>query len=86
MNMGRRCSLGCETWPDEMVYRKCYICGEETRRVRGESVEPLSKSEAMKIALYHEFEAYYERRCRRLGIPVEGPLPEPTMDLVLAAR
>lgn len=77
MNIGRRCTLGCETWPDALLFRKCYVCGEDTRRVRGETVEPLSDEEAMKIVLYHEFEKFYERRCRRLGVPVEGPLEDP---------
>lgn len=85
MSVGRRCALGCMTWPDILLFQRCYICGEETRRVRGDSVDPISDEEAMKIASYHEFEKFYERRCRRLGIPVEGPIPEPQKQLALAS-
>lgn len=72
--VGRRCALGCETWPDEIIYRRCLECGEETTRTRG--AQPMSTEEAERRMLYFLFEEYYERYCRVNGIPVEGPLPE----------
>ena len=74
MAWGRRCSIGCETWPDEPVYDPCPTCGEKTTRYK--NLTPLPADEAQSILLHAQFERYYERRCARLGIPVEGPLPE----------
>lgn len=76
MAEGRRCAIGCETWPDEPLYSKCCVCGEDTRKVRGNSVTPLDPDEAESKKLHYEFERYYERRCQRRGIPSDGPLPE----------
>ena len=81
MALGRRCSIGCETWPDEAVYARCPVCGEETTRYK--RVTPLDADEARSILLHAEFEKYYEKRCKSLGIPVEGPLPEKPRKLPL---
>lgn len=56
-----------------MLYAKCPICGEKATRYR--DVEPLDDDEARSIKLEHEFNAYYEKRCQRLGIESDGPLP-----------
>lgn len=52
--IGRRCEIGCETWPDTDKYKRCPECGEPTKRYRG--VEPLSEEEAAPLA----FEAFYK--------------------------
>lgn len=74
MAWGRRCEIGCESWPDEAIYDPCPTCGQKTTRYR--NLTPLPADEARSILLHEQFERYYERRCHRLGIPVEGPLPE----------
>lgn len=74
MPRGRRCSIGCESWPDEPIFAKCPICGETTRRYRG--LKPLSNAEAQSVLLNAEFETYYARYCAKRGQPAEGPLPE----------
>lgn len=84
MAVGRRCTIGCETWPDEPLYVKCPICGEQTERYR--DMEPLDSAEARAIRMQEQskdavdpnvaaFEKFYARRCRARGIPVDGPLP-----------
>ena len=73
MANGRRCDIGCETWPDEPIYSKCAVCGEPTKRYS--DMEPLSAREARSIKLRHEFESYYEKRCAGMNIPADGPLP-----------
>lgn len=77
----RRCSIGCESWPDEDLFIRCTICGEATTRIS--NAQPTIDREAAVSAKLHElFDAFYERRCDKLGIPAEGPLPEPgPMDL-----
>jgi hypothetical protein len=74
MAWGRRCEIGCESWPDEAEYSKCPQCGEETKRWK--NLHPLNADEARSIRLHAEFERYYARRCHLRGVPVEGPLPE----------
>lgn len=71
---GRRCDLGCESWPDEMLYLKCPICGEETTRFS--NLRPLPEDEAKSILLHKQFETYYERYCTIAGQSVDGPLQE----------
>jgi hypothetical protein len=55
MAIGRRCEIGCETWPDVGAYRVCPECGEPTTRYRGENIRPISEEEA----LPRLFEAFY---------------------------
>jgi hypothetical protein len=69
---GRRCTYGCETWPDELVYNKCPVCGEDT--VRYSNVHPLDADEAARAA----FEAFYERR----GFKDDGEVPEHVQELL----
>jgi len=80
MAWARRCDLGCEAWPDLHLYTRCLICGNDT--IRQSDLEPLDEAEARAILLHLQFEIYYERRCRRLGIPVDGDLPDELGDLV----
>lgn len=72
--LGRRCDMGCETWPDKQIYAKCPQCGEPTTRYR--DVYPLPDDEAETILVSEQFKAYYEKRCAQLGIPADGPLPK----------
>lgn len=68
--------MGCTTWPDREIFSKCRLCGESTRLVNGDNVTPISEEEAESLVLHDEFEKYYARRCQRIGIPSDGPLPE----------
>jgi len=54
MALGRRCGLGCETWPDDDKFKVCPECGEKTTRFKG--VTPISEEEARPYL----FEAFYE--------------------------
>jgi hypothetical protein len=74
MAWGRRCELGCESWPDKAIYNPCPTCGEQTTRYK--NLTPLPDDEAQSILSHVQFERYYEKRCARRGVPVEGPLPE----------
>lgn len=69
MAIGRRCALGCESWPDQALYSTCPLCGEKTRRSHG--LKPLSVDDANSILLHIQFERYYERRCRERQDPLE---------------
>jgi hypothetical protein len=71
--LGRRCDMGCGTWPDKTIYSKCPTCGEPTTRYK--DVDPMPDDEAQAILLASQFEAFYEKRCAKLGIPADGPLP-----------
>lgn len=80
-DIGRRCGMGCETWPDDEAYADCPQCGEPTRRCRG--VRPLSPDEAQSRKAHLDFESIYEvhesergelspltqEECDRLGLP-----------------
>lgn len=80
MARGRRCDLGCESWPPLELYAKCLHCGEPTK-VYG-NLQPLDEDEAKSILLHKEFETYYERYCALNDQPVEGPLSEYPSDSV----
>lgn len=71
----RRCSIGCQNWPDEQIFRHCAICGEVTQRV-GNAEPDLEREEAKSLLLEYLFEKYYAMWCQQRGQPVEGPLPE----------
>lgn len=75
MAWGRRCDLGCESWPDEDVYGVCPVCGEATERFS--NLRPLSESDAQSLRLHLQFEEFYEEYCDRLGQPADGGLPMP---------
>lgn len=70
--LGRRCEIGCETWPDSDEFKTCPKCGEPAKRYSG--MTPLTLEEARSIKAHIDFDAYYERHCARLGIPASGPL------------
>ena len=69
---GRRCELGCESWPDTLEFRKCLRCGGETTRFS--NLSPLSMEEAQSALRHAKFDAYYKEHCNKLGIPASGPL------------
>lgn len=73
MPLGRRCDLGCASWPDEAVYSTCVVCGERTTRYK--DLNPLPEEEARSMLLRAQFERYYEKRCASRGISADGPLP-----------
>lgn len=72
---GRRCDLGCESWPDHNDYGVCAVCGEETTRYS--NLLPISDEDAEILKRQLDFEAYYENYCDRVSRPADGPL-EPT--------
>lgn len=71
---GRRCDLGCESWPDTLDFEKCLKCGEPTTRYSNLSV--LDFDEAQRLLRIAKFNAYYARHCERLRIPTGGDLPD----------
>jgi hypothetical protein len=68
--VGRRCSIGCESWPDEPDYHECPSCGEPTTRYR--NLFPLSPHDARVKRLHILFEEFYEDEWPLLR-PVENP-------------
>lgn len=56
--LGRRCAMGCQSWPDDEAYATCPICEELTRLYRG--INPLSEKDAASLANKANFERYYE--------------------------
>ena len=54
---GRRCQIGCESWPDDDAYDMCPRCGEPTTRYT--NLRPLDVFEAHAIASRLDFEDYY---------------------------
>jgi hypothetical protein len=72
---GRRCDIGCTSWPDDDKYDICPICKEETERFS--NLQPIEEDEAASLVNHLEFEEYYQDRCDRRGLPAEGDL-EPT--------
>lgn len=58
MALGRRCDLGCLTWPDDKKkYDPCPICGEPTTRYRGVTVADEDEiTQAMFEAFYKEWD------------------------------
>lgn len=61
MAIGRRCSMGCETWPDDEVYRVCPECGQDTKRYRGVTVS-IEEPQAS----HRRFEAFYNEWDERM--------------------
>lgn len=68
MAWGRRCDVGCASWPDEEQYAVCPVCGEET--IRFSNLTPMTQSQAN----HTEFEAYYVDHCLGLNQTLDGPL------------
>lgn len=69
---GRRCELGCESWPDSLEFNTCLRCGGPTKRYS--NLQPMSLEEGRSALAHAKFTAYYEKHCAELGIPVSGPL------------
>lgn len=74
MAWGRRCDLGCESWPDDKKYAECPACGEPTKRFS--NLDPMDEREAALFMSHVQFEVYYETRCTARGIAADGPLPD----------
>lgn len=58
MAWGRRCDLGCESWPDADDYKRCPECGGETTRYS--NLRPMDDDEAASAKAHKEFETFYE--------------------------
>lgn len=69
---GRRCDLGCESWPDDMIYQKCPTCGEPTTRYT--NLWPVSAEEGRSAIRLAAFERFYEVHCDKRGQSVDGDL------------
>lgn len=81
MALGRRCDMGCESWPDSNEYRVCPLCGEPTTRFR--NLQPLDEDEARRV----KFDAFYAGWCEGRNQPLDGPLPNtPEESLFWAAK
>lgn len=72
---GRRCDVGCESWPDHDDYRVCLVCGEETTRYS--NLLPIDEEEAQSLKRTLDFEEYYQGYCDQVGQSTDGHL-EPT--------
>lgn len=55
---GRRCAIGCESWPDDDLYKECPQCGEPTERFT--NLYPISKELAASKRNHILFEEFYE--------------------------
>jgi hypothetical protein len=58
MAWGRRCGMGCESWPDDNAYKVCPICGEKAPRYK--NLEPLTPEEAAHAAFEHFYSKWDE--------------------------
>lgn len=76
MAWGRRCEVGCESWPDDDIYDTCPVCGEPTERFS--NLRPISEEEARSMRLTLEFEQYYIDYCNDRRQPLDGALPMPS--------
>jgi len=70
--IGRRCNVGCETWPDDDKYEYCPVCREPTKRFS--NMTPLDESEARAAA----FEAFYAEWDKRPAVRLKET-PEETL-------
>lgn len=56
--VGRRCAMGCETWPATAEFESCPTCRAPTRLYR--SVHPIADEEAMSLLRHAEFDEFYD--------------------------
>lgn len=59
---GRRCDMGCESYPDHSDFSKCLVCGEPTRRLN--NAWPMPEDEARSKLSHAKFEAWLEKHGR----------------------
>lgn len=76
---GRRCSMGCASWPDHKDFYVCPSCGEPTTKYS--NLYPLDLDEALSRKRHIDFEYFYEN-----DWPAQRPLfearhPELAVDL-----
>ncbi len=74
MARGRRCDLGCQSWPVTKEFNPCPVCGEPTETFS--NLQPLPLREAQQLKREIEFEEFYAGHCARQKQSVDGPLPE----------
>lgn len=60
--LGRRCAMGCETWPNTDDYLTCPKCGEPTRV--GRDAVPLEPDVARGLLRQAQFERWLEEHGR----------------------
>lgn len=60
---GRRCDLGCESYPDDVAYKTCLVCGEPTRRLN--NAWPMPADEAHTKLMRAKFEQWLDDHNRR---------------------
>jgi hypothetical protein len=70
MAWGRRCEIGCETWPDESTYTTCPSCGEKTTRYS--NLSPLDAAEARSLRVHG---ATTSAGAPASGSPLRVPFP-----------
>lgn len=56
--VGRRCAMGCETWPAAADFALCPTCKGPTRLYRG--VHPLPAEDAKRLLRLAQFEDFYD--------------------------
>jgi hypothetical protein len=66
--------MGCETYPDKLLYKTCLVCGEPTQRLSNGN--PMDEEEALSKLRHHEFEKFYAKHCANRGVEADGPLPD----------
>lgn len=91
MSIGRRCAMGCATWPDETTYLDCPICRKATKRYRG--ADPMTPKAALSAKKYADFDHYYETVHQQDTAPITndelkemGIVLKPSLKAVKAAQ
>lgn len=59
---GRRCDMGCESYPDHADFSTCLVCGEPTRRLN--NAWPMPEEEARSKLAHAKFEEWLEEQGR----------------------
>jgi hypothetical protein len=69
MAVGRRCELGCESWPNKDLYKRCPECGQPTEVYR--NLDPIDDEEAESRLLHAQFVLFYTKWCKMKGYSAE---------------
>jgi hypothetical protein len=77
MALGRRCAIGCLTWPDDKKkYKTCPVCGEPTTRYRGVTV---ADEDEINAAMFEAYYAEYDEKLSSLRPNRFALTPEETL-------
>jgi hypothetical protein len=71
---GRRCDMGCESWPPTDAYKECPVCGEPTTIYT--NLYPVAEDEAESRVNHLLFEDFYENEWPSLRADFESRHPE----------